>query len=285
MLEATTYMKELYRPFVAEDHEFHPFHKFCYLKEEAISTRLTSVLGIAGWSKIIEQRQEIPAGVPVVKFGKDNKTEVLLSNYPGKVVAREGRYYEVLQGTRKVNKAVLDDKGIPVKDGDKVRMEQVEEDYDDEVELSVVFDVPCVLVHGYMSIRDPQTGAEAIRYTTGGDVLTSLGKEYNNQLMNTYKSADTDFLKRGARMFGVGLYITELPKKDKIESVEALEKWLEREYGVKPVSVAKREVASDLYEWYPDPKDLAPIVRRLDITNDDFSFRTAKVIEAIKAAA
>lgn len=210
-------INRLYAPFAPEEHEFHPFFKFAYLKEEAINRRLREVFGIAGWSKtFIGDPVYLPASEPVVEevFAGDKRARMLLSSFAEytEVEYEDGKVYQVT--------------GVK-EDGGKARKE-----------LKIVHDIPAVLYHGCLRIN--WHGHVAEYHAVGGDVLTDLGKEPGTRLMNTYKAADTDLLKRLARHIGVGLYLTEIKTAGyKIENEADLTKWLRETYGVMPLRDCK----------------------------------------------
>ncbi len=222
--------RRLYAVFPADQHEFHPYFDFCYLKEEAINTRLTDVLGPFGWDKVVVKRQYIPAGEPVIEIEVPNpngkgkqKAHYLLSNYPGEVITEDGGYFAVTRD-----------------DAHQITNRR---------ELKVVQDIPVVMSHGYMTIRHTVDGVlrEATRWSTGGDVLTDMGKERGARLLNTYKGADTDLLKRCARQFGVGLYLTQLSTANpKVKNLKDLENWIRAHYGPASIIEAKQMLIETL---------------------------------------
>jgi hypothetical protein len=73
-------------------------------------------------------------------------------------------------------------------------------------ELEVVHDIPASIAHGKLTVNGVTRGG------IGGDVDVSLGKEPNQRKINTIKASYTDLLKRLARMWGVGLYLTQVGK-------------------------------------------------------------------------
>lgn len=258
----------LYRPFSASDHAFHPYHKFCYIKEEAINERLTSVFGL-GWSKVILKQEYIPAGVPVVDVGGG----VLLSDYSNltgnQIIPTAKGWSEVVIGQNE--------------NGEEVEKFQP---------LKVIDDIPVVLTHGYIEAHFPVTDIHgnigykaARRDSVGADVLTNLGKEPGAKLMNTYKASDTDLLKRCGRQFGIGLYLTELPKDEKIETKEALKGWLKREYGFfDDINEAKRWLAATVAEKIP-ANQILPMLQANNIPLDTLTWDAHRIATVLLAAA
>jgi hypothetical protein len=239
---------QLYAPFAANQHEQHKFFKFWYLKEEAINKRLTDVFGIGGWDKTILGQQFIPEGEPVVQMGRES---VLLSNYPGKWEEIDGDFYAIT--------------------GEEVKGKRPK--------LKVVFDIPVILTHGFMTTRIVVDGkvVESAHHSIGGDVLTSLGKERGAQLMNTYKASDTDLLKRTARQVGVGLYLTQLSAlseedKKKVESADGLGKWIFDTYGTTHLRQAKKLLIAATQSRFETADALGAAIKELGITDNDILF-------------
>lgn len=145
----------LRRPFSPDDHEFHPFTKFAYVKERAISERLEEVDPAFEFRLI---------GQPIIRVGEGGKHFMtVLASMIVKGVTRDG------VGT---------------------------------VELYT----------------------ETKNKTTGESTFTDMEAE---------KGAATDALKRCARQFGVGRYLTDLSKSDGVSDAQSLEKWLKRQ-GLAP---------------------------------------------------
>lgn len=233
-------------PFRADEHDWHPYFGFVYLREEAINRRLNEVFGVCGWSKVVTNVEWIPEGVPVVKLGK--RQSVLLDQYPGQVVAEGGNYYELIGEERRL--------------------------------LDVVFDIPACMTYGY--IEATLDGQTARRYTVGGDVLTDLGKERGAQTMNTRKASDTDLLKRGARQFGVGLYLTEVPKGT---TEQDFPKWLKQHCGPTTLQEAKAQIVASLTNAYGDVPTIAAAIKKAGYTQDFMLYHWREVIDELSASA
>jgi hypothetical protein len=246
-------MKRLYAPFPAPDHEWHAYFGFVYLKEEAINTRLTCVLGPLGWDKFVTEYHYIPAGEPVIEIKSGNaKAHLLLSAHPGEIVSQGEQYYAVAR----------DEHG----------------EIADRKELKVVYDIPVVMARGYMTVRCGE--ASATRWSIGGDVLTDLGKERGARLLNTYKAADTDLLKRLARQFGVGLYLTEAKGVTK----DTLAQWLRDNYGPTTVKEAKQMLVAALKDQYTDPKTLGEKIRSAGYTDEDLVLDYSRILNELREA-
>lgn len=165
-------VERLYMPFPVNSHEAQNFHGFIYLKEEAISARLSEVVG-PNWGLK-------PGGWQIIEQGSRDKIGV------------------VAWGSLVIN------------------------------------------------------GVE--RTAMGGDSEISLGKENSmDRLIFTIKAAHTDLLKRAARMWGVGLYLTEL---DNVKNLKALEPWLKKRYPGNPIYMQSGQAGGLMYEYlnsrYPE---------------------------------
>ncbi len=273
---------QLYVPFAAEDHEVHPYHNFIYLKEEAINTRLTSVFGLAGWSKVVTEHQWLPTGEPCVMIAKE---PIPLSWYEG----RPG--YRIDHSTASVYKEntvvagrIIEDDAITVSKEDVTTTDLVENNVTmvqmanalQRIPLSAVdkkykidyltggifsetstlvgkikYDIPVALTYGYLEVNytfqpaplQPFITRKAQYHSVGADVLTDLGKEIGTKTMNTYKASDTDLLKRLARQVGVGLYLTGLP--DDVNK-DNLGGYLFKAYGVfTTAGAAQKQLLAD----------------------------------------
>lgn len=218
---------KLMAPFPLGSHAIHAYHKFVYLKEFAISTRLTTVLGVGNWSKKIVSVQHFPAGPPYIKRGSDF--------VPATPTSTDGELATMPQG--------------------------------------VQYDKPSVVVIGEMTVRFPD-GTEATRSSVGGDSEVALGKEPATRLVNTIKAADTDLLKRLARQFGVGLYLTELSTASvPVNSIETLRIWLNERYPddirfwqINDASEFLLQRLSGAFpDVYPDPESIIAIKNELEM--------------------
>ena len=138
----------LRRPFAVEDHEFHPYSKFTYVKERAISERLEEVDPAFDFRLI---------GQPTYRVGDGGKQFVIvLASLTLKGCTRESIGMEELYTVS----AATDKKAEKISD-----------------------------------------------------------KEAE-------KGAATDALKRGARLFGVGRYLTDLSKDDNVSDYKSLARWM-----------------------------------------------------------
>jgi len=236
-------MRRLYAPFPVKSHEWHPYFGFVYLKEEALNLRLTEVLGPFGWDVVVTERQFVPEGSPTVEMKVGNaKYHVPLDNYPGVWRGEDGKYLDP-----------------------------------NNTEIKVVFDIPIVMVHGYMTIR---CGAQAAtRHSTGGDVLTDLGKERGARLLNTYKSSTTDLFKNLARRHGVGLYLTEA----KGVTETNLATWIRSNYGPTSLIEAKQMLVQALKVDTEEARgELRVKINTLGLTDDDLFLYYSESLELIK---
>lgn len=232
----------LRRPFSISQHEWHKYFEICYLKEQAINDRLTQVLG-GSWQKIVTERVYMPAQEPSVKIGE---IDVFLSQaYP--------QGYEMFgKGTKVMVKAkaaqqqqqppapelanLTEEFGFDLPTG-ATRFDSSTN------EREVRFDVPIVLTFGYIEYNGIR------RDSVGGDVLLNLGKEYNARLMNTYKGSDTDLLKRCARYWGVGLYLTQLSAATtKVVNDDTLRTFLHEQYPDDKRYGSAKDAAGALFE-------------------------------------
>lgn len=161
-------------PFMPNEHYEHSFFDFIYIREPAIDDRLTRVLGLGNWSfEIVGEPKFIPEGEPVAM--KDS--------------GQKDKYQKTIYNA------------IPVSllpEGADISQEHI------------VYDIPAVMVHGRLGINLGNHWTYFDNY--GGDALLNLGKERGTQLMNTYKGAATDALKRVVRRVGMGLYLSGMPK-------------------------------------------------------------------------
>jgi hypothetical protein len=87
-----------------------------------------------------------------------------------------------------------------------------------------------VVVMGSMTLN------EATRYGIG-EQLNDPSKDGKVKTVDCAKGAATDLLKRLARLFFVGLYLTELP--DEVKTPEAYAAWYKRNYGLGTPQTAK----------------------------------------------
>ena len=231
----------LRRPFALGQHEWHNYFNICYLKEQAINDRLTQVLG-SQWQKVVTERMYMPAQEPSVKIGE---IDVFLSQaYPqgyemyelrGKVMVRAKTDHQAQEPPPALDGILAEEFNfdLPTGNGNNRQPNGRE----------VRFDVPIVMTFGYIEYNGVR------RDSVGGDVLLSLGKEYNTRLMNTYKGSDTDLLKRCARYWGVGLYLTQLsaagfPVKDN----ESLRRFLHDQYPNDYRFLPPKEAAATLFQ-------------------------------------
>lgn len=160
-------------PFMPSEHYEHSFFNFIYIREPAIDDRLTRVLGLGNWGfEIVGEPKFVAEGEPVVMRDSGKKD--------------------------KYNNVIFNSIPLSILEGVN------------PTEETIVYDIPCVMVHGRLSINLGSGWTSFDNY--GGDALLNLGKERGTQIMNTYKGAATDALKRVVRRVGMGLYLSGLPK-------------------------------------------------------------------------
>ena len=140
----------------------------------------------------------------------------------------------------------------------------------------VRFDVPIVMTFGYIEYNRVR------RDSVGGDVLLNLGKEYNARLLNTYKGSDTDLLKRCARYWGVGLYLTQLSAAEvKVINDDTLRQFLRQQYPEDRRFLSLAEAARALFdslhgqqpERYPNGASVMEALKARGLTmNPDYFY-------------
>lgn len=149
-----------------------------------------------------------------------------------------------------------------------------------ESELGVN-DSPIVLMYGGIAVRSSD-GEWVSQDTVGGADLGDLGKEPAIKYVNTVKTAEVDLLKRSARQWGVGLYLTQLSEDDHDpKNVQELSRWLIAKFGQRPqlldMASAAQRLQADMFDMYPDvyPNSTAllEVLKQLDLGGPTFHHR------------
>jgi hypothetical protein len=250
-------MAELYKPFAITQYEQHSYHKFFYVKEEAINRRLTKVFGVDGWSLIDLKHEYIPPTEPQVKAGS---TYIPLSQFEleplvAVLVSSEADDF--------VDQKISPDVPIPISvartkyeeelsSGNAIIQVVEELEWEKRHRINSMNGHEIVHPEGYFLITGGLKCGDGIRYGIGTSEVGNLGKG-DIRITNTAKGGYTDLLKRLARLWGIGLHLTELTKS--VKTIDDLRTWLHNRYPNDPrymdEKVAKLQLVKDLEEEAP----------------------------------
>lgn len=227
---------DLYAPFGVQEHNFHDYHKFVYLKEEAISKRLTSFAGLS-WGMVIKGFEYFEPQPDMIKVGQS-----MIPVDQLQAIADEKYEKAVRRYLEKVNS----ENGQPVEEEYPTAPADVREAQSGKI----IYDLPMGIVWGTFYVNGEG------RDFLAGDTEVSLGKEPNTRKLNTLKAAYTDAMKRGSRMFGVGAYLTEVGSaKTRVADYRTLKKWLAERYPNDPrfweIEKAKEGLMEEMNAFYP----------------------------------